>query len=80
MKSIAGGELPCRGNPFVADANFKDESSAFSTTLYLIFQELEEMDRKKYSSWKAYGETGNDNSDAVKPPAYDMTGLTFVEP
>ena len=38
------------------------------------------MDRKKYSAWKSYGEVGNEKSDADKPPAYDLSGLTYVEP
>ena len=80
MKSIARGELPGQGNPFAEGANFKDDSQVDASLLKSVLQELEEMDRKKYSAWKAYGETSNQNNDAVKPQAYDLTALTYVEP
>ena len=67
MKSIARGELPGQGNPFAEGANFKDDSQVDASLLKSVLQELEEMDRKKYSAWKSYGEVAKENNDAVKP-------------
>ena len=67
MKSIARGELPGQGNPFAADSNFKDDELIEASVIESILLELEEMDRKKYSAWKSYGEVANENSDPVKP-------------
>ena len=67
MKSIARGELPGQGNPFVADANFKDDGLVDASLIKSVLLELEEMDRKKYSAWKSYGEAANESSDSVKP-------------
>lgn len=63
MKNIALGQIPRQGNPFVSDPNFKGDSPVEKDLINKVLQELEDMDRKKYSAFKAYGEIGSDKQE-----------------